>query len=940
MQFMTPSKEQSARPYVIHVISNTHWDREWLYNFQETRMMLVEFFDRLLDVFEQHAGYCSYVLDSQVAPVEDYLEVRPENRDRLMRLVAEGKLLVGPWYTCPEGFEVNGESLVRNLLYGHRAARALGGVMKVGHTPFSYGQNSQMPQIYMGFGIDTMLFYHGVSHDEVKNEWIFEGADGTRILGSQMSSGARYNFYHQVYRPTVFGMTQEEREWAWNKGGLPFHPCAPEHALDHYALLDPVRGFDRERLAEQVKRLRDREIEVSTTRHLAFMMGHDSSIPDPIELELIAGAQEALPQDEVKHGRYPDLLDAIKSEVDWDRLAVLKGERRVPKPMPITMHLYSDVLSSRNRMKRLNARAEALLQRRAEPFAVCAALAGAEYPQGLLDLAWKQLLESHAHDSISGSGVDDIEQDMMYRLRQVVNLANGVKKQALRQLQLQIDNGTDPEAILLTVFNPSPWPRSEVVSACVDTPYTGPRGEFGLSDGVTGEAITVQGGQRRPFWAVVNHLADATHMLKTQRYDVHFEASEVPGLGYATYRVDRAKMFHGGSLVTAANTLENEHLRVQVGTDGALTITHKETGAIYEDLGYFVDNGEAGHAWMHHNPAFDEVIDSRGFPVRIALVEDGPLLARFRIDTTMRVPARLDENGGDPWQRLDGVGNAARRSEETRELCISTKVTLRRGGRSVQLDVRLDNTAADHRLRMMFPTRREGTTCHAESAFDVVERDTEFGPESPWHGVRGVTFPMQRFVDVSDGWAGLAVLNDGLREYEVTQDTDRAIAVTLLRAYEVNLTTVSCRWEKHPEMRLSQCPGEHEFQFRILPHAGDYAAGGVLAEAERFCAPLEPAQAGAHPGGLPPRHGFIEVSPPNLVLSACKRAEDGQGWILRLFNPTEDSIEGVIRFGQPIATAQLVTLEETALQPLNVDEGARLECSVGPKKIVTLKFSL
>lgn len=926
--------------YVIHVISNTHWDREWLYNFQETRMMLVDLFDQLLEVLERQPGYRSFVMDSQAAPVEDYLEVRAENRVRIAKQVAEGRILIGPWYTCAEGFEVNGESLVRNLLYGHRIARFFGKVMKVGHTPFSYGQNSQMPQIYQGFGIDTMLFYHGVSHDEVKNEWIFEGADGTRVLGSQMSSGARYNFYHNVYRPVICGKAALEREYGWNDNGMQFHLCGPAYAMDHHQILDFQKHFDRTKLAEQAAWLRQREIDVSTTRHLAFMMGHDSSVPEPRLLEMIDEIQKQFPEDEIRHDSYPDMLEAIKAEVDWATLTVLKGERRVPKPMPVTMHLYSDVLSSRTRMKRLNTQAELLLQRRAEPFAVLAADLGAEYPASLIDLAWKTLLKCHAHDSISGSGVDDIEEDMIYRLRQVVNISNGLLKRALGAIQLRIDNGAfSPDTVLLTVFNPSPQPRTEVVSAAVDLPYTGPKGEFALIEATTGERVPVQGVDRKLFWAVVNHPGDATAMMKSQRFQIHFEARDIPALGYATFRIDRSGMFDHGSLITAANTLENEHLRVKIQSDGTLSLFHKETGVTYDDLNYFLDNGEAGHAWMHHNPARDRVIDSRGFPVTIALEEDGPLLARYRIDYYMTIPTHLEENGGDSWQRLDGIGNAAGRSEQTQTLLITSIVTLRRGARSVAVTVRFDNRARDHRLRVLYPTRLAGTTCHAESAFDVVERETAFSPDSPWHGTQGVTFPMQRFVDVSDGRAGLAVLNDGLREYEVTQDTDRAIAVTLMRAYQVSLTTVSFRWEERPEMGLAQSPGAHEFQFRLYPHAGDYAEGGVLEEAEEFSVPLEPAQAGPHSGDLPQKHGFLSVTPANLVLSAIKRAEDGAGLVLRLFNPTLQTIQGKVMFDRSPKAAERLTLEELPECSLP-HTGTSVAVAVAPKKIVTLKVIL
>ncbi|HDP34293.1 MAG TPA: hypothetical protein ENN29_04190, partial [Candidatus Hydrogenedentes bacterium] len=355
---------------VIHIISNTHWDREWLHNFQETRMRLVEFLDLLLEVMEDDDEYRSFVLDSQAVPVEDYLAVRPENEARLRRLIESERLLIGPWYTCPEGFEVNGESLVRNLLMGHKVAAAFGHVMKVGHTPFSYGQNSQMPQLYAGFGIDTILFYHGVSHDDTPNEFIFEGADGTCILGSQMSSMARYNFYHGVYRPAVMGKTTADREYEWREGGSPFHRAALEQALEHYLLLAPPRTVDKKRFAQCVRALRDAEANTATTRHLAFMMGHDSSVADPLEKEMAALTREALAGDEVVRGHYEEMMAAIRAEADWNDLQVLSGERRVPKPMPATLHLYSDVLSSRTRMKYRSSQAEYLIQRRVEPFAV------------------------------------------------------------------------------------------------------------------------------------------------------------------------------------------------------------------------------------------------------------------------------------------------------------------------------------------------------------------------------------------------------------------------------------------------------------------------------------------------------------------------------------------------------------------------------------------
>jgi alpha-mannosidase len=927
-----------AKPLEIHVISNTHWDREWLFNFQETRMLLVEFFDRLIGILDKHEDYKAFLLDAQTVPLEDYLEVRPEKRGKLEEFVKAGRLHVGPWYTDPECFCVGGESLVRNMTYGHKVAREFGNVMKVGYTPFSYGQNSQMPQIYAGFGIDAMLFYHGVSHEEVPNEYWFEGADGTRILASQLSSMARYNYYYHVYRPAKYGTAIGDRMYQWPQGGSPFHLCSESHAPEHHILLDPKWEYNKERLLEGVKKLRHMEEACGTTRVAAFMMGHDSSMADELELLALEDAQEVAGKDKIIHSTLPDYIERVKKQVK--DLRVLKGERRTPKPMPVTYHLYSDVLSSRTRMKRLNTHAEHALQRWAEPFAALAWQLGAEYPQSLLDMAWKTLLKCHAHDSIAGSGIDEIEKDMWYRLRQVVNISDGLKLRALQHMQARIDNSDlAPDDMVLTVFNPSAQPRTEVVTAVVDLPRTSGIKEFQLEQDGVKKPLDVQAHSRKPHHAIVNHTGDAPAMMACERVTVHFEAREVPALGYTTFRVDRTGTFRRGSMVTGTNSMENEHLRVAIDDDGTFTVTHKATGTEFDDLHSFEDCGEGGMAWMHIRLANDEVVSSVGCPVTVSLVEDGPFLTAFRIDYRMMIPAGLDDNGSDPWQRLDGIGNNAKRTAKKVELLVSSTLTLRKDAKALEVTTRFDNVADNHRLRIMFPTNRKGDTCHVETAFDVVERETAFGKDSPWEGSVGVTFPMQRFVDVSDGKVGLAIINDGLREYEVTQTPERAIAMTLMRAYEVNLTTVSHRWDPHPEMRLSQAQGEHEFRYLVYPHAGTWEKADLYSQVEQVVAPLEPAQAGPHKGDLPKSNSFLRVEGTNIVLSALKRAEDGQGIVVRLFNPSTRKQTAKITCAQKIASVEEITLEEVrkgALTP----SGKSVSVEVGKKKIVTVRLVL
>lgn len=927
-----------AKKYEIHVVSNTHWDREWLSNYQETRYMLVEMIDKLLDILDNNSEYKSFLFDSQTVPVEDYLEVRPENRERIEKHVANKRLLLGPWYTDPETFIINGESLVRNLLIGHKVAHSFGGVMKVGYTPFGYGQNSQMPQLYKGFGIDTMLFYHGLSHDEVENEFIFEAADGSQVLASQISSGARYNFYHNVYRPVIKGKTSAERIYDWQQDGTSFRIANDESRYNHFSIIKEKSYFDEAVLEKSVKALFEAEKAVCTTNKLIFMSGHDSSIADEVELKLIESAKKYLDDAEIMHSSLPEVMAKIKEEAK--DLRVLKGERRTPKLLNGRVHLYSDVVSSRSRMKYKNAIAEYKLQRQAEPFAVLANILGHDYPEKQFEIAWKTLLKCHAHDSIAGSGVDDIENDMMNRLQQVENITNSIIRRSLEYLQANIKIETDNNDVVVTVYNSSPTPRTEVITAVIEVPIEKKSGNYELEKINTKEIFPLQISSRKPNFVVVNHPREATLMMNTEQLIVRFEAKDIPAFGYTTYILKNAEDKNSKGLVCGSNAMENKHIHVHIESDGTLTIKNKKTGNVYSGLHYFEDSGEAGHAWMHIEPTMDEIITSHSQFVSVALMENGANQTTYRINYRMTIPSGIDGNGEDKWQRLDGISSSTKRSDATTEIEISSLITLKKDSKYVEVKTSFDNVSENHRLRVMFPTHLKNTNvCNVETPFDVVEREIEYTESSPWFGGTNATFPMQRFVDLSDGKNGLAIINKGLREYQVSDDAERTIGITLLRAYEINLTTVSYRWETHPEMKKSQSPGHHEFEYIIYPHESDWSEANVHGVAEVFTAPLIPIQAGVSDGEVSSDMSFLNIEPAGAQVSAFKLAEDNDGYILRLYNPKNSEIKCNINFGIEIKKVEIITMEELLIKELDVKNNS-VKLSIGKKKIVSLRIRL
>ena len=146
----------------LHVVSHTHWDREWYRTFQQFRLQLVHLVDNLLTILDSNSNYLHFMLDGQTIVLEDYLQMRMANFPRLQKLIQENRILIGPWYILPDEFLVSPEATIRNLLLGQETAREFGPVMQIGYLPDTFGHIGQIPQIVKGFGMQTACAWRGL----------------------------------------------------------------------------------------------------------------------------------------------------------------------------------------------------------------------------------------------------------------------------------------------------------------------------------------------------------------------------------------------------------------------------------------------------------------------------------------------------------------------------------------------------------------------------------------------------------------------------------------------------------------------------------------------------------------------------------------------------------------------------------------------------------
>ena len=923
---------------VIHVISNSHWDREWCYPFEETRLLLLDFMDGLLDLLDNDPDFHSFTMDAQTGCIDDYLELRPEKLATIKKHVQSGRLIIGPWYTLPEEYIVNGESLVRNMLVGHRVAQELGRVSKTGYTPFSYGQTSQMPQLYNGFGIDTIIFYRGINTPH--SEFMLEGPDGSRLLGMRFGCMSRFSYYVYIYRVLRYGSDDVFARYDWDRGSAPFRLADVSRPREHYYVLDDAKKqWNEKPIAEQLQKLVHDESEHFTTRHIACMQGFDTSNPDPKESDIIKLCQKLMPEHDIKLSSLEAYMDAMRKEVKNPTL--LTGESRNPGSTGKWTHLFGDVLSARIKLKQANHRAEVSLQRQAEPWSAIRKMLGGEYLKSAMDRAWKFLLQNHPHDTITGAGIDRMEEDSLYRAAQVEIISEGLMRRGMQAVQISIDNSDlSARDSVITLFNSCPFPRKGVVSCYIDMP-----------DGMGYEAFSVRtpdGKVVKSFQikeesepgVLIRNLQDISIELRSRRVLCHLEVDEIPAFGYRTYHLVREPRFAyvPGTLAPETNVLENEFLRVEFNSDGTLDMTHKETGKQFSGLHYIEDCGESGHSWVHAEPDRNRIITSHGGPVAIELEEAGPLFAKMRVTYRMQIPVSIEPELTQDFR--EGFMNHVRRTDATKEMVVVSRFTLRAGAQRLDVTTEVDNPCKNHRVRVVFPTRINAKTTDSEAGFDVISRDIHVKKGNAYYGKPNPQYPMHRFVDMTDGKQGFAVLNStGLREYEAMDLKDRPLAITLFRAVTYRNCPVFGRYEVYPEMELAQCLGKNTWTYALYPHAGDWT-NGVYAQAEDLNLPLEAAQAGPHKGKLPKTMSFMELSGKNLQLTAFKRSEDREDtYVVRVFNPAEKAVEGSLTLHKAVKKAWVTNLNEereSALKPT----GKTVKFKVAKKKIVTIEFQI
>ncbi|MEI6423770.1 MAG: glycosyl hydrolase-related protein, partial [Lentisphaerota bacterium] len=348
------------------------------------------------------------------------------------------------------------------------------------------------------------------------------------------------------------------------------------------------------------------------------------------------------------------------------------------------------------------------------------------------------------------------------------------------------------------------------------------------------------------------------------------------------------------------------------------------------DLLTFEDRSEIGDGWFHGHSLNDSRILSSSSPAQVEVVHDGPEQVTFRTRIVMSLPEKYDWNKQSPC-------------EIRKEFVIVNEISLSRKSKAVKVKTVIENNVQDHQLQLLLPADiPEAESYFAHTAFDIVERRIAIdGKTANWQEMDIVEKPFQDIQAVAGKKRGLAFISGGgLHEGGVRDDMRRTMQVTLLRAFR---RTVGTEGEQDG---LEQ--GRLEYKYALMPFPGKFNPVIVLQEASALQAGTITRQTGKRPSGHAPMSGkekavksFMSQVRNTVVVTALKPSENGDGIIIRLWNPTGRVQEEVIKFSRKIKSVETVKLsEDRSDNKFATLKDGRVIINVPPAKIITIKVNM
>ncbi|HDT3783702.1 TPA: mannosylglycerate hydrolase [Enterobacter hormaechei subsp. steigerwaltii] len=818
----------------VHITPHMHWDREWYFTTEASRILLVNNMEEILTRLEQDTEYKYYVLDGQTAVLEDYFAVKPENRPRVKALVAAGKLIIGPWYTQTDTTLVSGESIVRNLMYGIRDCLAFGEPMKIGYLPDSFGMSSQLPHIYNGFGITRTMFWRGCSerHGTDKTEFLWQSQDGSEVTAQVLPLGYAIGKY------------------------LPEDEAGLRKRLDTY--------FE---VLEKA----------SVTKEILLPNGHDQM---PLQQNIFAvmdKLREIYPQRQFVMSRFEEVFDHI--DAHRDELATLKGEFIDGK----YMRVHRTIGSTRMDIKIAHARIENKIVNVLEPLATLAWTLGFEYHHGLLEKMWKEILKNHAHDSIGCCCSDKVHREVMSRFELAEDMADNLTCFYMRKI---VDNMPQSEEDKLVMFNLTPWPREEVINTTIRLRAS----QFRLLDDRGNEIpYCLRSAREIDPGLIDRQIVHYGNYDPFMEFDIQLNQI-LPSMGYRTLYIEPHV---AGKLLAAEKSsealLENAFWEITLNDDGTLRLLDKASGLIYDRVLEIEESSDDGDEYDYSPSREEWRLTSAQGEHEVEVIHEA-WQSRAVIRHRMAVPADLAERSARQQTGTLEAELTVTLSHNSRRIDVEARLGNHADDHRVRVLIptpfTTDTVLADTQFGSLTRPVQDEAMANWE------EEGWKEAPLPVWNLLNYAVLQERRngMALFTEGLREFEVTGERQKTFALTL----LRGVGVLGKEDLLLRPGRPSGIKMP-VPDSQMRGQLTCRFSLFSFNGTPVSAGVAQQAKSWLTPAlcynkipwDAMKLNRASFTTPCSYSLLTLAPNGCVLSALKKAEDRDEMILRLYNPSE-----------------------------------------------------
>ncbi|AXO50610.1 MULTISPECIES: mannosylglycerate hydrolase [Enterobacter cloacae complex] len=817
----------------VHITPHMHWDREWYFTTEASRILLVNNMEEILTRLEQDTEYKYYVLDGQTAVLEDYFAVKPENRPRVKALVAAGKLIIGPWYTQTDTTLVSGESIVRNLMYGIRDCLAFGEPMKIGYLPDSFGMSSQLPHIYNGFGITRTMFWRGCSerHGTDKTEFLWQSQDGSEVTAQVLPLGYAIGKY------------------------LPEDEAGLRKRLDTY--------FE---VLEKA----------SVTKEILLPNGHDQM---PLQQNIFAvmdKLREIYPQRQFVMSRFEEVFDHI--DAHRDELATLKGEFIDGK----YMRVHRTIGSTRMDIKIAHARIENKIVNVLEPLATLAWTLGFEYHHGLLEKMWKEILKNHAHDSIGCCCSDKVHREVMSRFELAEDMADNLTCFYMRKI---VDNMPQSEEDKLVMFNLTPWPREEVINTTIRLRAS----QFRLLDDRGNEIpYCLRSAREIDPGLIDRQIVHYGNYDPFMEFDIQLNQI-LPSMGYRTLYIEPHV---AGKLLAAEKSsealLENAFWEITLNDDGTLRLLDKASGLIYDRALEIEESSDDGDEYDYSPSREEWRLTSAQGEHEVEVIHEA-WQSRAVIRHRMAVPADLAERSARQQTGTLEAELTVTLSHNSRRIDVEARLGNHADDHRVRVLIPTPFTADTVLADTQFGSLTRPVQDEAMANWQ--EEGWKEAPLPVWNLLNYAVLQERRngMALFTEGLREFEVTGERQKTFALTL----LRGVGVLGKEDLLLRPGRPSGIKMP-VPDSQMRGQLTCRFSLFSFNGTPVSAGVAQQAKSWLTPVhcynkipwDAMKLNRASFTTPCSYSLLTLAPNGCVLSALKKAEDRDEMILRLYNPS------------------------------------------------------